>query len=258
MKGAIRRILVDSNESADRDRTETAPEVAYKYLRDAILSRKIDYGASLRQEDLAERTGISRQPIREALRRLESEGLVVFRPRRGYCVASLNKEEIDDILDVVSILEERAGYFAALRRGEADVAELAAIQEKIEQLGEKWSSTKPEEFSRLNALFHARLIAVSKRPYLIKLLGTLQNKVEHYARIATNLEFDLNVSRQEHHAILNAFRAGDAEAVGLLCRAHRRNTARRLLDYLNADDVVSSTKRSAKTRHRSRSNQPLK
>src|SRR5204863_3505283 len=72
------------------------PELAYEHLRDSILDGTLEAGAPLRQEEIAARLGFSRLPIREALRRLDSEGLALLRPRRGYVVASLNRDEIDD------------------------------------------------------------------------------------------------------------------------------------------------------------------
>src|SRR5688500_15689005 len=91
------------------------PDLAYDHLRDAILTGEFKDGADLPQEEIAARLGVSRLPVREALRRLDAEGLVVLRPRRGYVVASLDPEEIEDVLDLQAHLESLAGH-AATRR----------------------------------------------------------------------------------------------------------------------------------------------
>src|SRR3954465_1245687 len=110
------------------------PELAYGHLREAILDGGLEAGAPLRQEEIAARLGFSRLPIREALRRLEAEGLAVLRPRRGYVVASLNRDEIDDVLDLQAALEARAGYAATLRRTDAVTKELEACLKQLDRI----------------------------------------------------------------------------------------------------------------------------
>src|SRR3954468_13902850 len=110
------------------------PDLAYVYLRDGILDGTLEAGSPLRQEEVAARLGFSRLPIREALRRLDSEGLVVLRPRRGYVVASLNRDEIDDVLDLQATLEARAGHAATLRRNDRVAAELEACLAKLDRI----------------------------------------------------------------------------------------------------------------------------
>ena len=95
------------------------PDVAYEHLRSAILDGSLPAGSALRQEEIAARLGISRLPIREALRRLDSEGLVALRPRRGYVVASLDRAEIDDVLELLATLEASAGHSATLKKTDA-------------------------------------------------------------------------------------------------------------------------------------------
>src|SRR3954468_2429641 len=107
-------------------RLPSLAEVAYQQVREAILCGALEAGQSLGQEDIASRIGTSRVPLREALQRLEAEGLVMLRPRRGYVVTSLDPEEIQDIFDIRMMLEERAGYLATLRATDVDIAEVEA------------------------------------------------------------------------------------------------------------------------------------
>lgn len=100
--------------------------IAYQQVRDAILSGAYAAGQPLGQVEIAGRIDHRRVPLREALQRLEAEGLVMLRPRRGYVVTSLDPEEIRDIFDIRMILEERAGYLATLKATPEDVAEVRA------------------------------------------------------------------------------------------------------------------------------------
>ena len=100
--------------SAPPSSRRACPNLAYEHLREAIFAGTLAAGSPLRQEEIAARLGVSRLPVREALRRLESEGLVVLRPRRGYVVASLDREEIKDVLDLQATLEALAGHSATL------------------------------------------------------------------------------------------------------------------------------------------------
>src|SRR5690606_16242608 len=95
----------DLNELSEIASTETLPSIVYKKLRDAILNGIFSPGQMLRQDDVASKLGVSRSPLREALPRLEAEGIVVLHPRRGYAVASLDPEQITEVFDLRCLLE---------------------------------------------------------------------------------------------------------------------------------------------------------
>jgi DNA-binding GntR family transcriptional regulator len=208
------------------------PDLAYRYLRDKILTGALESEAALRQEEIASQLGVSRLPVREALRRLTAEGLTVLRPRCGYFVASLNIVEMDDVLHLQAKLEERAGYFAALNRTQQDVDELKAVMEKLDEIAYA-PHLDIDAFAHYNAEFHERLFNASGRPYLCRMLRVIQNNAERYARLGAGLSTDLKASQLEHHEIFNAFRVGNPEAVALFCRTHRERTRLRLLEYLS-------------------------
>ena len=90
----------------------SAQQAAHNWLREMILSGELHAGQALRQEEIARRLGISRLPIREALNRLATEGLVELKPRRGFYVASLNIDEIEDIFEMRAMLEAKGVQFS--------------------------------------------------------------------------------------------------------------------------------------------------
>ena len=216
------------------------PELAYAHLRGAILDGTLEAGAPLRQEEIAARLGISRLPIREALRRLESEGLAMLRPRRGYVVASLNRDEIDDVLDLQATLEARAGHAATSRRSGDVARELEACLVQLDRITSH-SPVEVDAFAEWNLRFHDTLFESSGRPFLCRTLRMLRSNAERYVRMAAGILIDLRQSQAEHRAILEAYEAGDAAMVAELCWEHRDATRTRLLAHLDktSDDAAA-------------------
>ena len=209
----------------------TLPDFAYARLREQILSGELPADAPLRQEKLAASLGLSRLPIREALTRLESEGLVMLRPRRGYVVASLDVDEVQEIFDMRMVIEEHAGYLATTRRSDQDVADVEAVFRKMEVMA-PGSSEEIVTYSLLNRAFHERLFASTGRNRLRGLLSTLQDNAERFTRMGARLVCDLEFAHAEHLLILNAFREGKAELVGKYSRDHVYQTGQRLIEIL--------------------------
>jgi DNA-binding GntR family transcriptional regulator len=211
---------------------QSLPDVAYNYVRGAILRGDLQGGAPLKQHELATVLGTSPLPLREALRRLEVEGWVVLRPRRGYVVAPLSRSEIEEVFEIQGMLEERGAYYATQRRTPADVAALEASQRRLDDLFAR-EPLDLEAFGHANAAFHEQLFEASGRPYYCRILRTLRNTAERYARVGASILDDLHDSQAEHHAIVEAFRIGNADEVARLCRVHRENTRERLLTTLD-------------------------
>jgi len=208
------------------------PDLAYEHLREAIFDGTLAAGSPLRQEEIATRLNISRLPIREALRRLDSEGLVVLRPRRGYVVASLDRGEINDVLDLQATLEARAGHSATLNKSDAVHKDLEATLARLDKVTAR-TPVDVNAFATLNLQFHDTLFESSGRPFLCRMLRLLRSNAERYSRAAAGMLVDLNASQREHRRILNAYRAGDADRVAELCRAHRDATRARLVAHLD-------------------------
>src|SRR4051812_2162338 len=117
-----------------------AAETAYTVVRDGILSGNFARGERLREEELAGLAGVSRTPIREALRRLDAEGLVEFRPNRGARVTAWTTKELEDLYDARALLESRAARFAASRITADEIAELADLCARMETAATRGAS----------------------------------------------------------------------------------------------------------------------
>lgn len=210
---------------------ESLPAFVAERLREAILSGTIPPGALLRQEDVAGRLGVSRPPVREALKQLEAEGLAQSRPRRGYVVAELDPQDIAEIFEIRALFEERIGQAAARHRTEEDIAALEAELAAIESL----PAGTPEgsrAFSLHNRRFHERIRAASGQRVMGELLGVLANRVERYIRLGGQIANSREQVNREHRDILAALREGDGERLGLLLRLHVHDAGARLLRSL--------------------------
>ena len=206
-------------------------EIAYQQVKEAILRGELAAGQPLGQEELAARIGTSRVPLREALQRLDAEGLVVLRPRRGYIVTSLDPDEIRDIFDIRMLLEERAGYIATLNATSQDIAAVEELLFAMEGMKVR-SAADAMLFVERNRAFHTRLYAPSNRLQLCRLMNVLRANVERYIRIGAQIAGNLRRVGFEHQQIFNAYKRRDAQTVGRLCREHCAATCERLIERL--------------------------
>ena len=212
-------------------RFENLPDIVHDHLRQRIFAGAAKAGEPLRQENIARALGISRVPVREALKRLEAEGLVAFRPRRGYLVVELDPIEITEIFEIRGLLEKQAGGLAAKQRSDDEVGEIEAILHEMDRMLDP-TPENIDAFARINHAFHSRITACSRRPRLCRLLETLGDQVESYIRIDAVSGGRLEVAQREHWDIFKAFRAGDARATARFCAAHREHTLANLLNSL--------------------------
>jgi DNA-binding GntR family transcriptional regulator len=216
------------------------PDIIYQWLRDRILTGQLTPGTEIRQELLARQFGTSRVPIREALSRLQAEGLITLRPRRGFAVTSLDHDEIIEIFELRMAVEEHAMRIATRARTETDVREVEALVELMESLDAS-ASHYLLEWSSTNRLFHTRLIECAHRKRLSEIALNLRDAIEPYIRIEANFTGQVRDANIEHRQIFEAFRNKDAETAARLSREHCESTLRRLLtniDFRNNNPFV--------------------
>ncbi|MGC5007582.1 MULTISPECIES: GntR family transcriptional regulator [unclassified Streptomyces] len=194
-------------------------------IRDDIVSGVFERGSRLTEELLARRYGVSRVPVREALRTLESEGFVVTRRHAGACVAEPTEQEAADLLEVRMLLEPLGAARAAQRRTEAHLKVLRGLV----RLGqERARRGEGEDLRSLGGWFHETLAQASGSPGLIALLTQLRHKIAWmYAVEQPARPTD---SWAEHGAIVDAVARGDAERARALAAQHaeRATAAHRL------------------------------
>ena len=196
-----------------------AVDKAYRMLRDRIVGGELVAGDRLKERELCAELEVSRTPVREALRRLQSEGLVDIEPRRGGVVAGIRADEIDEVYSLGILLESHAARLAAER---ATADDLAALDALLGAMRAALESDPPDrgEYLQLDSRFHRRILEMTRNRRLDSIVGqvvgvpTLVQAFNHYtaAHLAQSL--------QQHANIVAALRAGDADWAEAAMRAH--------------------------------------
>ena len=205
------------------------PEQVYQQVRHAILNGFFAPGQMLRQEEVAARLGVSRSPLREALPRLEAEGMVVLHPRRGYAVVSLDPAEISELFDLRILLESELARHAVERQEKDDIERVHAIVAEMDDPALLASVESRLRWFALNNRFHNALLKPGGHRHHLRALENASALIEPYIRMETNLTGDLCQAQQEHRDIGDAFAKGDGPRFELLIREHAENTRSRLL-----------------------------
>ena len=194
-------------------RHRTATQHVVECLREGIATGALAEGDALVQDEIAVALGVSRTPIREALRLLEAEGWVQFSPHRGAVVATLSADEIRQIFEIRFALES-----LALKQSIPKL-DAAAFDEAREILDALDGEQDIGRWVALHRKFHMRLYAAAS-PRLISLIEDQYDAVDRYLRLELLAMDNAADNRDEHHAILDACRAGDIDGAIRLCEPH--------------------------------------
>jgi len=204
-------------------------DVVFQTLRQAILRGELEPGERLMEIHLAESLGVSRTPIREAIRKLELEGLVVMIPRRGAVVASITEKDLKDVLEVRRTLEILAAEVACERITPERLKELEKAGKEFERLQDSEDVT---ELAAADARFHEIIYEATGNARLIGILNNLREQMYRYRleylKDKTNYE-DLN---QEHQKIFVSIQKGDREAVAAVVCEHIENQQNAILQEI--------------------------
>lgn len=212
-------------DDASRARNATAGVVAI--LREEILTGRLQGGEPVREQDVAERLGVSRTPVREAVGRLVAEGLLVKDGNRTAHVFRPSLEELLEIYEIRTPLESLAARLAGESPGEEFRTELRAA-------GAALSGARPGlDWSARHEEFHLCLVRGSGRPRLESLVRTLRVQSEPYVRFAVNVDDELlHRAQQDHAEIVRLVEAGDARGLERLVKRHLKVTAKRVAALL--------------------------
>jgi DNA-binding GntR family transcriptional regulator len=202
---------------ADR---ESLSKVAGDKIRGLILDGKLRPGERLVEDRLSTELGVSRVPVREALRGLAMEGLVRLEPNRGATVTEVTPELVADLVEVRTLLEALNARLAARRH---DPKIVGLLQDTLRRGNEAAQSATTEELARLNAEFHERLAEASRNSVLSDIMRSLRERTG--LAFSTNGRARAREDWQEHAAILAAVIDGDEEMAALLAARHVKNAA---------------------------------
>jgi DNA-binding GntR family transcriptional regulator len=193
----------------------TLREKILESIREAIIKGTLKPGEKVAEPELAERFGISRTPIREAFRQLESEGFLVVIPRKGAVVVSFSPKEIEEFYAIKSILEGYAARKACENLSDKEIDRLKAINDKLRQLAKE---DDIKHFFKIHNEFHELFIKAADNEKLHDLISSLLGKFQRLRLTSLSLPGRMAISVQEHDKIIEAFRDRNVEQAEQLVR----------------------------------------
>ena len=207
-------------------------DLAYQELRDAILSGQLEPAARLNQDELARRLGVSRAPVRDALNRLESEGLVRTLSRTGgVVVAEISEQEVVDIYEFRSILDTASIRLAGERMSDEDLARLSQIIEETER------ATQAKDLNAIvqgHAAFHELIYQAAGNTELLRVAHNLWDRSRRFRMMALSSEENARRGIEQHRAILNALLDRDVTRAIALAEEHDQSSIRHLRSRLKS------------------------
>ena len=205
----------------------TAEEEAYRHVLGGIRTGRFQPGTRLIPEDIANEIGMSRMPVREAFRRLSTEGLVLIRPNRGCVVAGLTTEEIYEVFEMRSVLEALAVRLATSRLTAEAFSELDRLLLRMRRSGQG-----ADDWVTRHREFHEYLCSFSQRPKLIRQIAWLHVTIEPYLRIWFHHADKPLSADEDHRAIIQALMTGDASVAEAAVEKHILDTAPALAAFV--------------------------
>ncbi len=212
-------------------KTESSSDVIYNALRDEIISGHMKAGDSIRQEYIAKVFNVSRIPVREALKRLEAQGLVKNERYKGAVVSSLSDEEIEEIFTLRANLEP-----LIIKRSVENIRPetLKQARRYCEEFSDEKDAGKWGEWNRL---FHETLYQDANYPFHLKTVREAIDRVDSYIRAQLVLTHGMTKARAEHLEILSACEQGDADRAAEMTRQHIEGAYRSLKAYLKENEA---------------------
>jgi DNA-binding GntR family transcriptional regulator len=213
-------MIFDHDEPGLTDRFQTAAQFAYLHLRGMIIGGELPGGSRLNQEELAARLELSRMPIRQAIERLESEGLVTIRRSRGAVVTSLDAAGILELFEIRSVLEGLAFKFAV---SAIDAQETENLERQVHAL--ELAQSDVTNWLVLHERFHNSLCQYAARPRLAEQIRLARLAVTPYIRLYLATHDDAELSGFKHGDLLDAARGGDPVVCERIMREHIMSVA---------------------------------
>lgn len=214
-----KKSIVDDihNESNSLSRNSSLGDSLFQSLRDAIVGGNLVPKTRITESGITKAVGISRTPVREALHKLERDGLVKKHPRGGFSVTGLTYQDILESFDLIVILEGYAARLAAVRHNEEDVH---ALEEEIEAFEKCIEEKRMEELPTIKKHFHAKLNGLSRNEKLINVIRQIGDQMYLVRMAILRSESLARICNQDHREIVKSLKMRDVEKVERLVRLH--------------------------------------
>lgn len=211
----------------------TRKEIVLSFIRAAIVDGRLAAGEKLDQNEIASKLGVSRMPVREALKQLEAEGLVVVFPYRGVEVARLNPDNIREMFSIRGALERLAVGNAIENLNDQDFSEMREILHAMDELVDNGQSN--DTWPKLNRRFHAAINDACGWPRLLETIEQYRSNVDRYVRLYISVR-GREQSQREHWDLLSACQRRDIASAQRIIEDHSRNTAEYLIHAIESSN----------------------
>lgn len=212
------------------DKTKTLSQTVADQLAEEIIRRQLVPGTRLDEHSLAERFGVSRTPVRDALRQLAATRLVEQRPRRGFCVALVNQNELDDLFEAAGEVESLCARLCAMRAGPAERKRIEIVHQSTSNAATAGDATT---YAALNEQLHQLIYAGARNRTLEEVALNLRQRLAPFrAKVFFAAENRIQGSNLEHAAIVRAIIARDPEAAAHAMQEHAAHAAMNVLAHI--------------------------
>lgn len=204
-------------------------DVVFHTLRDSILKGEMEPGERLMEIHLAKKLGVSRTPIREAIRMLEQEGLAVIVPRRGAQVAKMTEKDLQDVLEIRDALDELAAFSACKKITPEAIAELRETMTSFKEAAERGDV---REVAMADEKFHSIIYKAADNPKLMVIIQNLKEQMYRYRYEYVKDNANYQRILEEHEAIIRGFEKKDSDYVKKMMHAHLENQVEAVRDVI--------------------------
>ena len=219
----------------ENENGESLEKSVCKVLKKAIYCGYFQPGERLLETRIGEMLHVSRTPVREAMKRLETQGLVKIVPQRGATVVKVSPEDIEEMYIIVGVLEGIAASFAADNLSDEEIGEMGKLQSILE------SEECKKDFERwfnLNNKLHSIFFTASRKPRLVELLNEKLNPLGRYWYLGCTIPGMLDMCLSSHRNMLEAFYKRDAKLAREACEIHLFETGKSLKNHLEKINVI--------------------
>ena len=205
----------------------------YRILKDRIIKEEFKQGEKLLEKNIAEQLGVSRTPVREALRELVAEGFVETTPNQGIIVNDVSFGEVWDILQIRGILEGLAAKITAKKFSTDKIEKFNKIIDQMKYYVSNNSNSKEDilKFSRLDSEFHDLILSICGNRWLTQILYNLKSRIEKFRIRSFSIPGTFSKSLKEHCKILDAIKKGDSELAEKLSKIHMEKAYENIFKY---------------------------
>lgn len=221
--------MTEAAQAYPRIQRRTLHEEVLERLRDMIIEGRLEPGQRINEGAVGAQLGVSRTPLREAIKSLASEGLVEMQPAKGAVVRRFSLRDLREILEVIKSLEQLGGRIACAQATDAQIAEVIALHERMMAL---YAEQNRLEYFKLNQAIHSAIVSASGNAVLMEMHETLQARIKRLRFIGNEGPAKWAGAVAEHEGMIAALKKRDGEALAVEIGKHMDHTLDRVKEVL--------------------------